>query len=106
MALPVHTHPDGLLDTKDVAFGLGPLARRKFQAIDFAQLFRPLREDLRSGYLGSFDSCGNRSHGRGRLTVGGKSDMSSFQGHSWKDENKLCCLSRQRHATPQARKGL
>lgn len=68
MALPVHPHPDRLLDAEGVALGLVPLARRQFQTVEFAELLRPLREDLRSRDLGGFHGRGNFCHGRG-LTV-------------------------------------
>lgn len=63
MAFSVHTHPDRLLHTKSVTLGFVPLAGRKLQTVQLAQLLCPLRKDLRPGNLSSFHSCGNLCSG-------------------------------------------
>jgi len=65
MALAVHTHPDGLLHAKGVAFRLVPLAGLQFQAVQFTELLRPLFKDLGPRDLGGFHGGGRLFGGRG-----------------------------------------
>lgn len=66
MALPVHTHPNGLLHTKSMALSRVPFTGLQLQAVHLANLLCALGEDLRSRNFGGFHSC--RDFGsRGRL---------------------------------------
>ena len=65
MALPVHTHPDGLLHTDNMALGRVPLAGFQLQAVHLAEFLCTLRKDLRSRDLGALHSRGSLGLGHG-----------------------------------------
>ena len=71
VTLAVDAHPDGLLNTKDMAIGLVPLAGLELNAILLAELLRPLGKDLRSWDLGGLGSrsllLGGGSHRRSNI---------------------------------------
>jgi hypothetical protein len=70
MALPVHTHSDGLLYAESMALGRVPLARLQLEAVQLAKFLCSFREDLRPRNLGPFHGRGDFSSGHCGLAIG------------------------------------